>query len=460
MQDQCSSPKLTTLHLQSNREQQRTAAASMRKYQQLALTIITIISLVSFLFYKHEYERLRYVLEYLDTFGEPPSDLGAVRPQCGYSTQSKVSTPPADWVQVSPEFYIYSAFWDDNGKGQAQVRAIGVLRTGVEPKEVNCKLWYERENQPRSGKCTMKKENDRNHGLMPEEKSSIEIWSVFCSQEGKVQSGVVPYMIQFEQTNGELSSAVYVYESESWKSVVNRTAICVIPLDAPTETLRIVEFISYHNLVGVEKFTIYGSVLTPAARKLLDRYGDEVGIHFEEKQFNTPMQIQKTSLTARRVIELDCMYRHKDTHENVLILALNEFILPNYHGNTIQDLLADFVLGRSKSISEFHLSSQKICIDADHSAGHASLWLGMRTHIVEQPREVGVALLRPHLVAVPVGHLNPADEQHVPPSAARIYNYVSCNTPSHPEENHLPIIAKYVDLIEKSLLYRKWKIIY
>jgi hypothetical protein len=45
----------------------------MRKYQQLLIGALGLISFICFLIYKHEYDRLRYVLENLNVFGNPPS---------------------------------------------------------------------------------------------------------------------------------------------------------------------------------------------------------------------------------------------------------------------------------------------------------------------------------------------------------------------------------------------------
>jgi len=44
----------------------------MRKYQQLFILALAIVSFICFLIYKHEYDRLRYVVENLEIFGNPP----------------------------------------------------------------------------------------------------------------------------------------------------------------------------------------------------------------------------------------------------------------------------------------------------------------------------------------------------------------------------------------------------
>lgn len=44
----------------------------MKKYQQLLIAALGLLSFISFLIYKHEYDRLRNVLEVLEVFGSPP----------------------------------------------------------------------------------------------------------------------------------------------------------------------------------------------------------------------------------------------------------------------------------------------------------------------------------------------------------------------------------------------------
>jgi len=44
----------------------------MKKYHQLLIVSLGVLSFISFLIYKHEYDRLRNVLEVLEVFGSPP----------------------------------------------------------------------------------------------------------------------------------------------------------------------------------------------------------------------------------------------------------------------------------------------------------------------------------------------------------------------------------------------------
>lgn len=442
---------------------QRQVDGSMRKYQQLALTIVSVVCLVAFLFYKHEYERLRYTLEYLDTFGEPPSKLEAARPQCGYNTHHKIATPPADWVQVTFDLEVYSSYWDDsNGLGEPQIRTVGAVRkTSATPSDLGCLVWFESESEPVPGSCSVEPVSEREHGHSTH-KEDIEVLYLLCTAHNKkLMLSKTPYMIQFTVGNSEVSKPVFIHESESSKSVINKSAVCILPVEGPVTTLKIIEFIAFYNIIGIDRFSIYGPVLTPLARKLLDKYSDEVGIEFEEKLFSSSHSFKLEKAVVKKIIELDCLYRHRDTHENVLILDLDQYLILK-HKATLQETLMVLVGSnrRSREVAEFHFSSQEVCLDQDHLK-RGTLLLSQQIHKVGSAKEMGVAVLRPHLVTASLlGRLGEAPKsQHVSLATAFVHQYSVCSsTDNHDDQQHLPTTKWILDKLEKSLLYRKWGI--
>ena len=433
----------------------------MRKYQQLALFIISIVSLASFLYYKHEYERLRYTLEYLDTFGNPPVDKDD-KPHCQYGTFQRVMTPPADWTQVSSDLAVYSAFWDDqNGMKKPFVRVIAVIRKSSEPPvELKGVLWYESDKEPVDASCLFEKVEEREHGLSSE--AGFHVMFILCSAKVSktkmaLLSDSVPYMIQFAISSQHYSVPVFIHEVERWKTVVGKIAMCIVPSKTPTNSLKLIEYLSYHNIIGIEKFAIYGSLLTPLTRKLLDKYGDESGIIYEEKQFSNLPNFDIPSQLARKVIELDCIYRHLDTHESIVVLPIDEYILPHDRSNLNTILKSLSTVGnKRKSVSEYHLTTQKVCIDTEHN-NKKYLLLSQQARSLGIAEEKGVAILYPHLrTSTAEGSQN---EQHVGTGTMVVYHFVPCpSDAAHLDTHHLPSSMKYVSMIENSLIYRKWKI--
>ncbi|XP_045584954.1 uncharacterized protein [Procambarus clarkii] len=440
----------------------RQVDGTMRKYQQLALTIVAIVSLVAFLFYKHEYERLRYTLEYLDTFGEAPSKGEVVRPQCGYNTHHKISTPPTDWVQVTSDLEVYSSFWDDqNGIGEPQIRTIAAVRKSIEaPSDLGSLIWFESEGTPVPGTCSVEFASERVHGQNTLEEDIGVLYILCTADDKKLMLSKTPYMIQFKVGSAEPSQPVFIHESESLKSIINKSAICILPAESPVATLKVIEFISFYNIIGVDKFSIYGPVLTPLARKLLDKYSDEVGIEYEEKLFSSSQNFKLTQPVVKRIIELDCIYRHRDTQENVLILDLNHYVMLELKA-TLQETLLALRGGNHhhRDVAEFHLTTQKVCLDKQHMK-KGTLLLSQQVRTVGRMKEMGVAILRPHfLTASSVGGAGggPPVSQHISAATVVVHNYSVCSsTDNHDDRLHLPTYKKFVDKLEKSLLYRKW----
>lgn len=121
-------------------------AAAMRKYYRLILFIFLFLSTISLLFYWHEYNRLRYVLEVLNFFGQPPEV--SVTSDCLLNT-SLFSTENATipdsvvpvWHRLGNDLFVFSAFWEVVGKKE-HVKSIGVARYAATLK-LGCRLWYE-----------------------------------------------------------------------------------------------------------------------------------------------------------------------------------------------------------------------------------------------------------------------------------------------------------------------------
>ncbi|KAK7069465.1 hypothetical protein SK128_000015 [Halocaridina rubra] len=442
----------------------RQTESTMRKYQQLALTVTAAVSLIAFLFYKHEYERLRYTLEYLDTFGQPPSNDEAALPHCSFSTLHKVSTPPAGWVLVMSDLEVYSSFFDDQtGIGEPVVRTIAAVRKSqIVPSNLECLLWFETEDTPSHGSCIVEYAVERLHGHQTQEED-IDVLYILCSADNKkLMLSETPYMIQFMVDGLEPSKPIFIHESPSMKSIINKSAVCILPGESPVSSLSIIEFIAFYNIIGFDKFTTYGPVLTPLARMLLDKYSDESGIEYEEKQFASTNNFQLTLPVIKKVIEIDCMYRHRNTHENIIVVDLNQYVILE-HKPTLQETLS-LILGNQRhkrDIATFHLTSQYVCLDREHSTP-GTLLLSQQTHTIGGLEEKGIAVLRPHLLTATRFNAKDGvspDNQHVSAATIVVNHYSVCSdTDKHDDIHHLPSKRRYVEKLGKSLLYRKWLI--
>lgn len=434
------------------------SAGKMRKYQQLALTVIAAVSLVAFLFYKHEYERLRYTLEYLDTFGEPPQPSDAEHINCGSNTHHPLMTPPADWVQVTSDLQVYSAFWDDQiGIGEPRIRVLAAARVTTDPpQDLGCLVWFESESEAVVGSCKVEAAADRSHAQSTKEENIKVMFLLCAADDPRMMLSQTPHQIQLRVGAEEPSQPLFVHQTEGLKTVADRSTVCVLPPTVPVASIRVVEFVAYHHIVGVNRFVLYGTVLTPLARALLDQYGDQLAIHYEEKMFSSGRLFPLSQAVVQHVVELDCVYRHRDAQENVMVLGIDQYlILPDRP--TLQATLVTLGAARrpQKDVAQFHLTSQQVCVDQQHTPSQeAALLLARPVHTTGPSQEAGVAILRPHLMNS--AFIGPSSSQHVSVSTASIRHYVSCPAESHQDTQHLPSNKKFVDQVLKSLLYRKW----
>ena len=74
----------------------------MRKYQQLLIISLGLLSFICFLIYKHEYDRLRNVLQVLEVFGSPPAVVHPETVVVGVGEGTPVSHVPSANLQPPP----------------------------------------------------------------------------------------------------------------------------------------------------------------------------------------------------------------------------------------------------------------------------------------------------------------------------------------------------------------------
>lgn len=107
----------------------------MRKYQQLLLIIVSIISVSVLIAYKSENERLNNVLTLVNFFGQRDSvNLNLVKIENVSNFTYKFDWPLPSWSSLGNDFHAYSAFWKKNdlvAGGEAIAITIGSIHGNV-----------------------------------------------------------------------------------------------------------------------------------------------------------------------------------------------------------------------------------------------------------------------------------------------------------------------------------------
>lgn len=288
----------------------------MKKYQRLLLIIISIISVSLFLVYRHQYNRLHRVLEVFNFFGTP----------CNFSElqQSEHDLAEHDWgpqplwQEIDSKAYVYSAFLVDKSK----VQGVGVAHSNsVIPK--SCVLNFENQRRPSKGKLTIAKtEEDKFTGFF--------IYRYTCTFSN---TDKIPFSITFK-SQGERKYVDILISNTLDKKISLNVTICVIPSNFSKKSL--LEFLSFHSLLGVDSFIVYFEQNVPYKLiKLLKNLSRTLNMWTSFLPFNLPLSVPNSFTNG--LVEYDCQLRAKAHSKYSIVLDKNEYIVPSlgaHSGNT------------------------------------------------------------------------------------------------------------------------------
>lgn len=103
----------------------------MRKYQQLLLILVSVLSVTVLIVYRSENERLQHVLSVVNFFGQRDN---LVKIENFSNFTYKFDYPLPTWSYLGNDFHAYSAFWKKNdlvAGGEAIALAIGSVHGNV-----------------------------------------------------------------------------------------------------------------------------------------------------------------------------------------------------------------------------------------------------------------------------------------------------------------------------------------
>lgn len=313
----------------------------MRKYYQAILAVTAVVSLVSLLIYRHEYNKLRYVLEVFNYFGKPGprrADANCTNFDTSFTTfNPKFDEPIPSWQHLEDDLYIYSAY----SINDREIRAIG-LGTINSISNIQCLVFFENESKPILGSFKF-----------------IPIGNAVVSRLGEnlkyggyhfictYTSDETPTGITFvTKSNKYLNYApIFPIKIQPRSLSYSRIGVCVMQSSMkPTKSIDMIGFISFHALIGMDNFIIYDSgIPNKFNSRLKEMANDPISIWkftYTVIPWNFPfMEIDQNVI--REIIETDCLYRTYNNVAYAITLSWNEYVNLKYHHTTI-DLLADF----------------------------------------------------------------------------------------------------------------------
>ena len=368
----------------------------MKKYQQLFLAIVSIVSFACLLIYRHEYNKLRYVLEVLSFFGTPgmPATVSSPCTTTNNNFEKYTLKTMPTWQSIRDSLFLYSAFSeyvDHNLK--IKVYAVGMLNASLDFK---CYLWHDQGSKIQEAQfnfsiLALKNQNSANFENANKNLSGAFIFQCHAKNNGLKVLGVT---VSHQPVNETYQGFIPVISSKLTDPQKNSTGICIMPGQVSMfNESNFFEFIIFHSIIGINKYVVYDNVLfNRLSSNTLQNLKKNVEVII--LPWNYPYSNEKKLMDI--VAEQDCLSRFRGVFENIIILDWNKFLVPHYILNfskIINELDID------KKSNKFLFSTQLFCLEyEDNENFNAWTPLIFRKTMYSLPKiDIQVPLYKPHI---------------------------------------------------------------
>lgn len=333
----------------------------MRKYQQLCLIVISLVSIIILLMYRSENSRLKYVLEVVNFFGR--SDNAIVRLENTTKTYIQnydLASPTPVWTRIGTDFHVYSTFWSNNTLKAGGLESVSLV-AGVGNVRFQCEMEFENGKSQR-GKFVFTREDvvDMQNDVNSE---NFVIYTFIC----KINRDFgLPKKIIFIDTNSHSRHAVNV-RSNAVGTDKHFLTVCLnlaqigkkAKAEFPLTDNKFLQFFYHHSFIGVENFLIYDTddTISPKVRQILFKNGININI----LPYNFPFESNHPKQVVR-ILEMDCLLRTKLFSKFAIVSTANEFLYTDANLKSAHSplkLLKKYPVDKSL----FELPVRTICID-------------------------------------------------------------------------------------------------
>uniref|UniRef100_T1J425 Glycosyltransferase family 92 protein n=1 Tax=Strigamia maritima TaxID=126957 RepID=T1J425_STRMM len=239
-------------------------------------------------------------------------------------------------VGTREKFYVYAAYYD--GRRGRFIRVVSATRTRGSDR-VLCKYWYTNGDPPVIVGATNKVIRE-NWNL--KYSAHFVLCPLFLYNVGRTVN--VPDELSVLARPGDepgnrlkvrnlwAAAAAHAEPSDGF-------AVCVKPLHYQfNRALQLIEFIELNRLLGVEHFTLYNHTIGKDAACVLRQYQDEKVVSLLPWQLD--MESQKEIRTEGLFAALnDCLYRNMYQYRYLLMIDLDEYIVP-HRNDSLRQMVA------------------------------------------------------------------------------------------------------------------------
>lgn len=307
----------------------------MRKYTQLCLVIITVVSVIVLLMYRNEYKQLKYVLDVVNFIGRKDEiALVHLENQTNFYQQSQYefNAPSPIWQRIGNGFHAYSSFWikqnDLKAGGELLTVVVGLKHSIVSFK---CELNYP-DGKVQKGKFVFVREEviGDNPSAAASNNENFIVYKFVC----KVSKDYgIPSQGIFTDISTKTRHQIRVrnLQRKNIEELLTMT-LCVdltpknhTEIDPFLTEFNLLQFFIHHQLIGIDEFLVYDSTLISSQlQQTLFSHGIKLNIF----PFNFPFDNrQRTKI--RKLIELDCLLRTSNSVKYAIIAQPRDYIYIN-----------------------------------------------------------------------------------------------------------------------------------
>ncbi|XP_076762600.1 uncharacterized protein LOC143430320 [Xylocopa sonorina] len=332
----------------------------MRKYYQAALVVTAVVSLVSLLIYRHEYNKLRYVLEVFNYFGKP--NLKTAETNCTINVpiftkpNMKFEEPFSSWQRLDNDLYVYSAY----NIRDKEVQVIG-FGSSTSIKDVQCAVLFESMDEPVLGSFSYLSIDNKVNLTNADKNVNYKGYHFYCTYtKNKVPVGII-FLTKSNTNFNEVPILPIKTQPQSLN--YTNTGICISPpLTKPIQRLQMVSFINFHDIIGIDNFIVYDfgipNEFNSNFRELSKSQSPYWKFTYTVVPWNFPFPgIHPTIIN--NLIQADCLYRTYNKITYITTLSWDEYIVLKYH-HSLADLMKDYKRARMKA-ERYKLKTSTFC---------------------------------------------------------------------------------------------------
>uniref|UniRef100_A0A336M0I5 CSON009493 protein n=1 Tax=Culicoides sonorensis TaxID=179676 RepID=A0A336M0I5_CULSO len=327
----------------------------MRKYQQLTLLVLTVLSVSILVMYKRENAKLKYVLDVVNFFGRNDADaiLKLENDTVQIANVYDLGYPMASWQWIGNNFHAYSAFWkQNNGGAGGEVTALVV---GLPHVAVNFKCFVRFADK---GKMKGRFSFVRLDETMS---TQFKFYKFYCKYDGSPRK-VIGLTVVDVESKQEHTLLTRDLQNKQIHDKISLT-VCLDmntyneSLDNFATNINIQQFFYHYHILGATEFIVYGAKgMTTYLKNHLLRHGIQPNIF----PYNFPFD-QSMQQPNRAIITIDCLLRTSNIAQYTVIAGINEYLYPFTSRFKAETEFYQF-MEQYTDMTQFEVTTRQICI--------------------------------------------------------------------------------------------------